>query len=98
MNFNEREIKMFFTYIYELRLVNQNGQAIKTLYCIPKGLENFKPIEDRKQNCIFLTLWAEDRKKELLKLLGKNKGCFNLFCLSTETGNTIAGSGYISLI
>jgi len=88
---------MFFNYVYSINLVNRNGQTLKRLFCIPNGLENFKPATDHKQNCLFLTLWASDRKKELLRLLGKNKGVFNLGCWSTETGNLLCGSDYIAI-
>lgn len=86
---------MIFKNIYSLNLLNTNGQTIKKFYCIPEELKRFQPSEDYKTNCYFLTNWAEDRKKELLKILGKNKGCFNLCCWNTETGNLIAGSDYI---
>ena len=81
--------------MYKLNLVNSSGQTIKRFYCIPNGLENLVMTKNYTQDCLFLTMWATDRKKDLLKLLGKNKGIFTLCCLNIETGNMIAGSDYI---
>jgi len=86
---------MFFRHLYSLNLVNNNGQTTKKLYCIPEGLEHFMLSKDYKQDSLFLTHWATDRKKELIKLLGKNKGIFTLCCWDIETGNMIAGSDYM---
>ena len=85
-----------FTVIYELRLVNNNGEKIKGLYFIPEELLGFKPTWTRFTDSIFLTRWAEDRKKELLRLLGKNKGCFTLSMIDTKKGIELAGSDYIN--
>lgn len=85
-----------FTVIYELRLVNNNGEKIKGLYFIPEELLNFRPTWTRFTDSIFLTRWAEDRKKELLRLLGKNKGCFTLSMIDTQKGVELAGSDYIN--
>lgn len=86
-----------FYFIFELRLVNNNGEKIKGLYFIPDELLNFKPTLTRFNDSIFLTKWAEDRKKELLRLLGKNKGCFTLSMYDTQKGVEMAASDYIYL-
>ena len=85
---------MLFKYIYEIRLVNKNGTAIKHLYCIPPTLEHASLTGDMKTN-LFLTEWAEENKKEILRLLGKKKGVCQVLCIDNETGVAIAGSGYI---
>jgi hypothetical protein len=86
-----------FNLIYEIRLVNGNGEKIKGFYFIPEELLNFKPTFSRFTDSIFLTRWAEDRKKELLRLLGKNKGCFTLSMYDTQKGVELAGSDYLTL-
>lgn len=86
-----------FSVIYELRLVNNNGKKIKGLFFIPDELLHYKPTFTRFTDSIFLTRWAEDRKKELLRLLGKNKGCFTLSMIDLYKGVELAGSDYIYL-
>lgn len=86
-----------FSVIYELRLVNNNGEKIKGFYFIPEDLLNFKPTFTRFTDSIFLSRRAEDRKKELLRLLGKNKGCFTLSMIDTRNGVELAGSDYINI-
>lgn len=82
--------------LYSRRLGN-NGGLIKGLHFIPNELLNFKPTLSRFNDSIFLTRWAEDRKKELLRLLGKNKGVFTLSMYDTQKGVEMAGSDYIYL-
>ena len=86
---------MYFDFVYELRLVNKNGQVIKRILIIPDELTHFAPADDYKTNCIFLTKWAEDRKKGLLKLLGKNKGIFNICAVRVIDGSTAFETDYI---
>ena len=88
---------MIFKYIYSIDLITESGQTKKRLFCIPNGLENFVLSGTYKTDCEFLTLWASDRKKELLRYLGKNSGMFSLVCWDTESGKMLAGSDFLKV-
>ena len=92
-----KEGEKMIKYIYELRLVNNNGQVIKKLFILPEEIIRLEPADDYKTNCLFLTRWAEDRKKELFRLLGKKSGTLNICAISTFDGCTKFGTDYITL-
>jgi hypothetical protein len=83
---------MYIEHYFKVRLVNGNGQTIKSINIIPEELISFKPNEFTN---VFLTKWSEDRKKKLIRFLGKNKGTFNLEMYDVTSGTCISGSDYI---
>lgn len=82
-------------YLYELRLVNENGQTKKSIFLNVYFLNHFKPSEDRQANNEFCNKYLSDWFKECKAYFKGLKGYLSLAILDIKTGNYIAGSDLI---